>query len=73
MLGRSPFRIDILTKIDGVTYDEVEANCQIIQLDELPIPVISPELLLQNKEASRRPKDLLDATELRAWLDKEKS
>ena len=37
MLGRSPFRIDILTKIDGVTYDDVETNCQIMQLDELSI------------------------------------
>ena len=71
MLGRSPFRIDILTKIDGVAFDDVEADCQIIRLDELSIPVISPALLLQNKAASGRPKDLLDAIELRAWLDTE--
>ena len=71
MLGRSPFRIDILTKIDGVAFDDVEADCQIIRLDELSIPVISPALLLQNKVASGRPKDLVDAIELRAWLDTE--
>ena len=70
MLGRSPFRIDILTKIDGVTFDEVEATCQFIRLEELSVPVISPVLLLQNKVASGRPKDQLDAIELRAWLDK---
>lgn len=70
MLGRSPFRIDILTKIDGVTYDEVEASCEKIRIDELWVPVISPQMLLRNKEASGRPKDLLDANELRIWLDK---
>jgi len=70
MLGRSPFRIDILTNIDGVTYDEVEASCEKICLDELWVPVISPQMLLRNKEASGRPKDLLDANELRIWLDK---
>ena len=26
MLGRSPFRIDLLTKIDGVSYEEVESS-----------------------------------------------
>ena len=71
MLGRSPFRIDILTAIDGVTFDEVEATCRSIRLDHLLVPVISPVLLLRNKVASGRPKDQLDATELRAWLEKE--
>ena len=71
MLGRSPFRIDILTRIDGVTFDEVETTCQIIRLEELSVPVISPVLLLRNKVASGRPKDQLDAIELRTWLDKE--
>lgn len=70
MLGRAPFRIDILTNIDGVTFEEVEATCQKIVLDQLSIPVISPELLLKNKIASGRPKDQLDAIELRTWLNR---
>lgn len=70
MLGRSPFRIDILTAIDGVTYDEVEASCHRIRLDELLVPVISPLMLLRNKVASGRPKDQLDAAELRSWLER---
>lgn len=70
MLGRAPFRIDILTNIDGVTFEEVESTCQIVRLDRLSIPVISPELLLKNKLASGRPKDLLDAFELRTWLER---
>ena len=68
MLGRAPFRIDLLGGIDGVTFAEVEASCRHILIDELSVPVISPELLLKNKLASGRPKDLADAEALRQWL-----
>ncbi len=73
MLGRAPFRIDLLTQIDGVVFDEVEATCRSFHLDDLPVPVISPEMLLRNKEASSRPKDLADAHELRTWLKRNES
>ena len=65
MLGRSPFRIDLLTTIDGVTLEEVERDCHVFNLDGLKIPVISAELLLANKLASGRPRDLADAAELK--------
>jgi hypothetical protein len=65
MLGRPPLRIDILTKIDGVSFEEVEATCRFIELDGLRIPVISPEMLLRNKDSTGRPKDAVDAIELR--------
>ncbi len=65
MLGRSPFRIDLLTTIDGVTFEEVERDCHVFDLDGLKTPVISAELLLANKLASGRPKDLTDAAELK--------
>jgi hypothetical protein len=73
ILGRSPFRIDILTKIDGVDYDEVEATRLVIDLEGLNIPVISPRLLLRNKESTGRPKDLADAIELRRMIEEDKS
>ena len=65
MLGRSPFRIDLLTTIDGVAFEEVEQNCHAFNLGGLKIPVISAQLLLANKLASGRPKDLADAAELK--------
>ncbi len=68
MLGRAPFRIDILTTIDGVSFEEVESTSREILLDGLSLRVISPEMLVRNKEASKRPKDLTDAMELRNWL-----
>lgn len=69
MLGRAPLRIDLLTKIDGVSFEEVESTSRTFELDGLSLRVISPEMLLRNKEASGRPKILADAVELRAWLN----
>jgi hypothetical protein len=68
MLGRSPFRIDLMSKIEGVTFEEVERTCQQVLIDELQIPVISPATLLKNKRATGRTKDLADAEELEKWL-----
>ena len=68
MLGRPPLRIDILTKIDGVTFNEVESTCLLIDLEGLRIPVISPEMLLRNKESTGRAKDASDALELRRMM-----
>ncbi len=68
MLGRPPLRIDILTKIDGVTFAEVESTCLYVNLDGLQVPVISPEMLLRNKESTDRPKDAADAIELRRMM-----
>lgn len=69
MLGRSPFRIDLLTQIDGVSFAEVESTSQPAVMDGLTVPVISPELLLKNKESTGRAKDMADAEELRIWLE----
>ncbi len=70
MLGRSPFRIDLLTEISAVQFDEAESTANMIQLSGTPVPVISPELLLKNKKSAARPKDLADAQELETWLNK---
>ncbi len=68
MLGRSPIRIDILTKIDGVTFTEVEATSQRFKLGDLSVPVISPQMLLKNKLSTGRAEDNADAVELTRWL-----
>ncbi|XZE20376.1 nucleotidyl transferase AbiEii/AbiGii toxin family protein [Pirellulaceae bacterium SH449] len=72
MLGRSPLRIDILTRIDGVEFAEVNETSQRVELDGLAVPVISPRTLLKNKRAAGRPKDLPDILELEAWLRTQK-
>ena len=68
MLGRSPFRIDILTRIDGTDFNEVNTTKLIFEIDGLTVPVISPESLLKNKKATGRLKDQPDVLELEAYL-----
>jgi len=59
-LGRPPNRIDILTQISGVEFDDAWAEREDAQLDGVPVPMIGRAALLANKRASGRPKDLAD-------------
>ena len=64
--GVPPDRIDILQKIDGVTFDEAWPNRISGTIDgEVPACVISREDLIRNKLASGREQDLLDVKVLR--------
>jgi hypothetical protein len=62
--GVAPFRIDLLTGIDGVDFDEAWSQRQQIVAAGLPINVLAKELLIRNKLASGRPKDATDVV----WL-----
>ncbi len=65
-IGVAPVRIDILTTISGhITFDEAFNSASIVLLDGIAVRVLSAELLLRNKLAAGRPKDLLDAENLR--------
>lgn len=63
-IGVEPNRIDILTSIDGVQFDEAWPHRREVTYDGLRFGVIGREQLLKNKRASGRPKDLLDAGQL---------
>lgn len=63
-LGQPPNRIDILTGISGVDFDEVWTGREQTTLDGLPVAFIGKVELLKNKRASGRTKDLADAEEL---------
>jgi hypothetical protein len=65
-LGQPPDRIDILQRIDGVTFDEAWRNrIQGTVDDEIPASIISRDDLIRNKLASGREQDLLDVKVLR--------
>jgi hypothetical protein len=65
-LGVEPSRIDLLTSIDGVKFDEAwEAKCS-IKIDDLEIHVLSKGHLIRNKLAAGRDKDQGDIV----WLEK---
>jgi hypothetical protein len=63
-IGIAPRRIDILTSISGVDFDEAYAEKSLIQVDGLFVPTISKALLIKNKRATGRTQDLADAEKL---------
>ena len=65
-IGVAPQRIDILTSISGVEFDDAWPRRITVDLDGLQATVIGREELIQNKLASGRPKDLLDVDILRS-------
>ena len=60
-IGVAPRRIDIITQIDGVTFDEADEDKIIVEAEELKVPVISLDKLIKNKMSTEREKDKLDA------------
>lgn len=64
-IGVAPNRIDILTSIDGVEFEDSWKNRKQIQINGIEVSVIGREELLKNKRATGRPKDLADV----AWLE----
>jgi predicted membrane-bound mannosyltransferase len=59
-LGRAPNRIDLLTSVTAVSFEEAWKTKIKTKLDGLPVWVISLELLVRNKLATGRPQDLAD-------------
>lgn len=64
-IGVAPRRIDLLTSLTGVAFEEAWPAREEIELEGIRIPVISRIHLIQNKRATGRPKDIADAD----WLE----
>ena len=63
-IGVAPRRIDILSRIDGVDFEDAYEERQIINIDGIDVPLISKQHLIKNKLATGRKKDELDAEQL---------
>ena len=63
-MGVPPMRIDILTTLSGVRFEECYEERVIDELDGVKVNVISLEHLKENKKASGRHKDLNDLENL---------
>jgi hypothetical protein len=72
-LGLPPNRIDLLTSISGVTFDEVWSGRVRSDLDETPVSFIGKEQLLRNKRSTGRLKDLADAEQIEKASAKQRS
>jgi len=62
--GLAPNKIEVLTKISGVTFDEALVGAKTFDLGGRAIPYIGWAALIQNKKAAGRYKDLADVLEL---------
>jgi predicted nucleotidyltransferase len=63
-IGVAPRRIDVISKISGVDFDQAYRNRQIVEIDGLSVPILSYEDLIQNKRATGRDKDRIDVDRL---------
>lgn len=63
-MGFPPYRIEILSKISGITFSTCYRRRVVVRADGLRIPVIDLRDLIKNKKASGRPKDIGDIGEL---------
>jgi predicted nucleotidyltransferase len=63
-LGRRPNRVDLLTKLYGVPFVDAWSRRVAVSLDGAPVWMISREDLIQNKRATGRPQDAVDADAL---------
>ena len=64
-LGYPPLRIDLLTEIDGVTFEECFRNRKEVIIDDLTVNFIGYKDLLKNKKESGRPRDIDDIDHLK--------
>lgn len=67
-MGLTLNRIDLLTAIDEVTFEEAWGNRVSSAYGDQPVPILNREELIRNKEATGRPQEALDATDLRPGI-----
>ena len=65
-IGVAPQRIDVMTSVSGIEFDDAWPHRIVADLDGISAAIIGREQLLRNKLAAGRPKDILDAEILRS-------
>lgn len=65
-IGVPPVRVDVLTTIDGVSFDEAWSEHLKTAFADQPVGVLSREHLIRNKRASGRTQDLADIERLQS-------
>jgi predicted nucleotidyltransferase len=63
-IGLPPRRIDVLTEISGLDFDEVSASWVPAVVDGRAVHFIGRDDLIRNKTAAGRPKDIADVARL---------
>ena len=63
-IGVEPRKIEILTNVSGLHFEESYKNCNWLALEGIKVPYIEFDDLIKNKTASGRLKDLADIEQL---------
>jgi hypothetical protein len=63
-IGVAPARIDLLTSLTALKFEDAWARRHIIEVEGRPLPFLSREDLITNKTALGRPRDLADIDDL---------
>jgi hypothetical protein len=63
-IGLPPNRIDLLTSISGVAFDDAWRDRIIVTVSGQDVPTIGRDDFIRNKKAVGRPRDLADVAEL---------
>ena len=67
-IGVEPNRIDVVTAVEGLSFEEAWRSRVASTYGEVPISILGLDDLLRNKRAVARPQDLLDVE----WLERAK-
>lgn len=68
-IGVEPRKIEILTKVTGLNFNESLKNCNWLELEKIKVPYIDFDDLIKNKLATGRYKDLADVEQLNRKKD----
>ena len=63
-IGLPPRRIDVLTRATGVEFEAAWSTRVLHRVGEVQVPFISRDMLIANKRATGRPRDLADIAAL---------
>lgn len=70
-IGVVPRRIDVITGIESVSFDEAWRGRVDLELDDVRLPVIGIQELLKNKRAVGRPQDIADVERLETLVKRD--
>ncbi|MDR2748192.1 MAG: hypothetical protein LBB77_12205, partial [Treponema sp.] len=71
-IGVAPRRIDFITSLDGLNFDEAFARTRPVKIDDIAVHVLSIKDMIINKRATGRTKDLADVEMLEGNIEQER-
>lgn len=65
IFGLPPLRVDILNRLDGVSFSKIYKKRKTIKLEKIKIQVVDIDTLIKLKNKAGRPQDKLDVKKLK--------